>query len=214
MNKLVIFDFDGVVVNSLALQEEAFNNSYREIVGGTPPEFREFLKHSGEAIDKIMSKMNLPKEMISPYLDYLKNNWSCVKLYDEVISIIKKLNTNEVKCALFTGKDKDGTYDLLGKLKIDDLFDIIITSDDVVDAKPSPEGIIKILNKLSINREKAIMVGDSSNDIMSANRAEIRSVLVNWENENNLHDECDIAEFKAKSPELLYQIIKENLKLA
>lgn len=62
MNRAVIFDFDGVIINSLEVQRKAFTASYNKVIGeGTPP-FKEFLSHSGNSIHNIFEIMGLPSE--------------------------------------------------------------------------------------------------------------------------------------------------------
>ncbi len=52
-------------------------------------------------------------------------------------------------------------------------FDAIVCALDVVEPKPSPEGVFKILNELGVEKERAIYIGDSKVDEMVAYRAEI-----------------------------------------
>lgn len=58
---------------------------------------------------------------------------------------------------------------------------MIVTGDDVVNHKPSPEGILKFLNEFNLNRDEALMVGDSIADIVAANEAGIDIASVVWD---------------------------------
>ena len=58
---------------------------------------------------------------------------------------------------------------------------MIVTGDDVINHKPSPEGIIKFINAFNLNKEEVLMVGDSVADIIAAEKAGIDIASVVWD---------------------------------
>ncbi len=66
------------------------------------------------------------------------------------------------------------------QLNMEKLFEVIITSDDVSEKKPSPEGLFKALSQLNSSADNTIFIGDSINDLLAGSRAGIESVLVGW----------------------------------
>ena len=59
---------DGVLIDSIEVQKRAFYGSYMSVVGDSNcPDFSEFLKHTGDSLENIFIKMNLPLKMIEVF---------------------------------------------------------------------------------------------------------------------------------------------------
>ncbi|QII83087.1 HAD-IA family hydrolase [Jeotgalibaca arthritidis] len=82
--------------------------------------------------------------------------------------------------AIVTGKARRSLDISLEQLEMADLFDYIITGDDVEKAKPHPEGIFKVLDNLKLKKEDVIFVGDSDADIAAGLDAGVHTVGVQW----------------------------------
>jgi pyrophosphatase PpaX len=59
-------------------------------------------------------------------------------------------------------------------------FDVIITGEDILHPKPHPEPLLKALQKLVVEPEKSIMIGDTEADILAGKNAGIRTVGVSY----------------------------------
>lgn len=57
-------------------------------------------------------------------------------------------------------------------------FDTVVCFEDVKDAKPAPDIFLKVLERLNVSPERAIVLEDSQNGVLAANRAGIRVVAV------------------------------------
>ena len=180
MKKTVIFDFDGVVIDSHEVQKKALAESFYAVVGkGSPPE-KEFFKLSGNSLANIFLELKLPLSMIPVYRSISRENTCLVRVHTGMYELLHYLNTHEVNCALCTGKDRTRTLELLGYLGIEHFFKCIVCSDDVNNPKPSPDGIIKILSELGCCADNAIMIGDGINDIIAAQNANVKCIAVTW----------------------------------
>jgi phosphoglycolate phosphatase-like HAD superfamily hydrolase len=69
----------------------------------------------------------------------------------------------------------------LKKLGVDHYFDLIVTGDDVTNHKPSPEGILKFVNKFKFRPERVLMIGDSVSDVIASKKAGIKVASVLWD---------------------------------
>ncbi|EPR10569.1 HAD family hydrolase [Ruminiclostridium papyrosolvens] len=180
MRKAAIFDFDGVIINSLDIQKQALEESYKIVVGKGTPSFREFLSHSGNSLENIFKNMNLPLEMVKHYRRISQEKVGTIKIYPGIREILTKLKDDKVICALCTGKDRVRTLEILEKFCMEKFFSIVVCSDDVKHPKPHPDSLIHILNQLDIDANSALMIGDAKNDIKCAKNAGVKSIAVTW----------------------------------
>lgn len=190
----LIFDFDGVLINSIEVQKSAYYGSYREVVGDDKcPPFSEYLKHTGDSLPNIFKKMGLPVEMANPYRRISVNAIDKIILNVEAIELIKEFRPLGVKCAICTGKDHYRTVDILKHFEIEELFDAIICSDDVSEPKPSPVPVLKAIEVMGndASPDNCIVIGDGLYDIVSAKSAGCRSVLTLWYGDEGVERKAD-----------------------
>lgn len=180
LKKGIVFDFDGVIINSSEIQKQALIESYRLIVGEGTPSFDEFLSYSGDSLENIFSKMKLPIEMVDPYRGICRERIWAIKIYDGIKDLLKFLKKNGYKCALCTGKDRFRTLELLDKLMLGEYFETVVCSDDVKNPKPHPDSLILAVNNLGVSLDNAIMIGDAKNDIICAKKAGVKVIAVTW----------------------------------
>lgn len=100
-----------------------------------------------------------------------------VEMYPRAKDMLKTLH-GQVKMAVISS----GSTDILGRglthNGVSDLFDLVVSGDDVKAHKPDPEGINFAIDHLNADRNLTVMIGDSRKDIGAANNAEIDSILV------------------------------------
>lgn len=180
MFKNVVFDFDGVIINSHDNQRKALKESYKQIVGNGEPPYDAFFEQSGNSLSNIFKNLNLPLEMISIYNRISLENIETIKLHEGIQELLDELCYNRISCYLCTGKDRYRTIKILKKLKIKKYFDMINCSDDVQFPKPNPESLSIIANKFNCEKPNMVMVGDAINDILAAKNFGISSIAVTW----------------------------------
>lgn len=176
----VIFDLDGVIIDSLEVQRLAFETVYRRFRKHDEPPFTEFMKHSGDSLHNIFSRMNLPLEMIETYRAISSENIYRIKLHNGIKELLPGLKNTNNYCGLCTGKERKRTIDIMRKFDLLGFFDIIVCSDDIRFPKPDPESIYVISGHLNVELENMIIVGDAVNDILCARNAGIKSIAFTW----------------------------------
>lgn len=80
-----------------------------------------------------------------------------------------------------SGKGRTSSLITLNFLGVRDLFDLIVTGDDVENHKPSPDGIIKFIDEFKLSKNEVVMVGDAPSDIIAALSAGIEIASVIWD---------------------------------
>lgn len=97
-------------------------------------------------------------------------------LFDGVESTLRKLS-KKYKLAVATGSSFASLFNITSK-KFRDLFDVIITIDDVKRGKPNPDQLLLAARKLGVSPSRCLMVGDSRFDQIAAKRAKMNSIGV------------------------------------
>ncbi|RXJ70116.1 HAD family hydrolase [Halarcobacter ebronensis] len=126
--------------------------------------------------------------------DYYKEN--CLKeleLYAGIESLLEDLS-KDFTLAVATNANSFFAKKMLDHLNIGRYFQTILGYDSVKNPKPHPEMINKILDKHSMRKENAQVIGDSHKDILAAKNAGVDSVLVNWGFSNHDKDAIETIE--------------------
>ena len=105
---------------------------------------------------------------------------------DDLISFIRGLNG--YKMAIFSLNSRRAIETCLERLDLSKKFDTIVSGEDVKKLKPAPDGILKILKILGIEKENSIFLGDSYVDLKAGRSAGITSVLSIEDLKKNLSD--------------------------
>lgn len=178
--RAVIFDLDGVLVNSFEVMREAFAIAYAEVVGPGRPPFEEYSRHLGRYFPDIMRIMGLPQEMEAPFVRESYRLAHRVTLFDGVVDTVRTLRERGLGLAVATGKSGSRARSLLDQLGVLSLFDHVIGSDEVARPKPAPDIVVYALDRLGVSPQDAVMIGDSVTDLASASSAGVTAVAALW----------------------------------
>lgn len=180
MYKNIIFDFDGVIINSHDVQIKALTESFEAVCGEGIPPYDDFFKLSGDSLKNIFTQLGLPLAMVPIYQKISRENIDLIKIHEGMIDLLQKLNGMGYICALCTGKDRIRAVEILQHFNMEHFFKIVICSDDVINPKPHPESLLLIMESLNATKDNTVMIGDGINDILSAKSASIESIAVTW----------------------------------
>ncbi len=178
MLKNIIFDFDGVIIDSHLTQTVAFAASYDRFVGNGRMPIEEFFNNSGNSLKNILEILELPNEMLNYYEKVSNDNLGLIKIDYRMINLLESLLNDGYKCGLCTGKYRKKTLSILKHFDINKYFKAIVCSDDVKKPKPNPESLKIIIEELGGG--ETVMIGDSPNDIKCAKNFNIISIGVSW----------------------------------
>lgn len=168
--KHVIFDFDGVIIDS---ERQKFKDlqqilsEYKHILSDSQfPNFigkkrGQFLIELGiKNIDEIMAKVH---EIDSTY--------DSLELVDGLTDFLEFLHRNGVKMHIATGSSKEFVLKNLSQNNIANYFTEIITGDEITESKPNP--VVYLEMKKRIGSEGVIVIEDSPAGIQAAKRAQL-----------------------------------------
>lgn len=176
---LLIFDLDGTLVDSkrdlvssvnLMLKEFSLSGlEEKEVVSFIGKGMSNLIQRSlhaaggdGVAFDDALARFQ------SIYSEHLLDT---TILYDGVQNTLDTLR--DVKKVVLTNKPYHFSLKILEGLNIRHHFDLIIGGDTLPILKPSSDPINYILDKMNVNRQRSLIIGDSGNDILSGKAANI-----------------------------------------
>ncbi|MCD6190164.1 MAG: HAD family hydrolase [Sulfurimonas sp.] len=187
MQKIVIFDMDGTLLDSKKDITISVNH-IRKRHYNLEPLSEEFIV---EAIN--MEVRNLPKLFYGTeeYKDsdrvlfeqhYYKQCVQNPYLYEGIKELLQELVSSGVKLSVATNAPTIFAHRMLNSLGVDELFDVIIGADKVKISKPNPQMLFEILNHYEYDEKKdrAWMIGDNSKDMLSAKNAGINAMFATW----------------------------------
>ncbi|MFW6695349.1 HAD-IA family hydrolase [Streptomyces sp. MAR4 CNX-425] len=202
----VVFDMDGVLVDSFAVMRAAFAVAYREVVGPGPAPFEEYSRHLGRYFPEIMRIMGLPPAMQEPFVRESYRLEHQVTMFDGVRELLEELRRHRIRTSVATGKSGPRARSLLRRLDVLDLFDHVVGSDEVARAKPAPDIVIRAMRLMGTAPYETVMVGDAVTDLISARSAGVPPVAALW-------GETDEAALLATDPDAALRHPLELLQL-
>jgi len=181
--KAIIFDFDGTLANTLPICYFAFQKVFKKFDNKdlSSKEIRAMFGPSETGIIK-ENLLNINKEhAIELYYEtYKKHHAELVKPNEGINELIEYLRGKGIKLGIVTGKARRSLDISLKALQMENLFEVIITGDDVIKPKPHPEGVIKAISLLNVESDEAMFIGDSDADIQAGVQANVFTVGVQW----------------------------------
>ncbi len=182
----VIFDLDGTLTDTLCDLKNSVNFALREF--GFPErtldEVRSFVGNGVRRLIYSSVPDNTDEETAENCLSvfkeyYKKHSLDETKPYEGIIPMLENLKKQGIKTAVVTNKMHEAAEEIV-RIFFGDLIDITLGQIDGVAQKPQPDGIYHVLEKLGISKEKAVYVGDSEVDCITAKNAGIPCIGVTW----------------------------------
>lgn len=184
--QLLIFDFDGLIIDTESAEVKAWRKEFEEVglvfdldafietIGANGPEIQYpvnvLVERSGETrtSEQIWAEHN--KRSVEEGLK--------LPPLDGVMELLDRAEEAGILLAVGSSSKSYWVTTLLDGLGIKDRFDTVVTFDDVEFAKPAPDIYLKVLENLGVAPENALVLEDSYNGALAAQRAGIRVVAV------------------------------------
>lgn len=186
--KVIIFDLDGTLLNSLEDLKNSTNYALQKFSYPTRTidEIRQFV---GNGVAKLIERA-IPNGKNNPNFeecldifkkDYAKNMYNNTCAYNGILELLESLKNKKYKVAVVSNKFDLAVKDLC-KRYFPDLIDLAIGENEAlgIKKKPAPDTVFQALKILNLNSENAIYVGDSDVDIMTAKNSNMKCLSVTW----------------------------------
>lgn len=180
----IIFDIDGTLTQTNELIYGAFNHVAEKYIHKTftPKEIVAMFGPPEEiAIERMVGKEHYDEAIKNFYEYYETHHPRLADTYTGIRELLEKLKASGIILAVFTGKGKETTRITLKEFGLKQYFDLVVTGSDVVNHKPSADGIRKVLKAFSLQPEEALMVGDAVGDVLAAREAGVEIASALWD---------------------------------
>jgi pyrophosphatase PpaX len=177
-----IFDIDGTLTSTNQLIFDSFNFIAKKYLNKSFTD-DEIMSMFGPPENDILKRLcgeNYESARKDYFNYYTENHWKA-ELYNGIKEILEHLKSKKYPVGIFTGKGRDASLITLKKLGVDHYFDMIVTGDDVLNHKPSAEGILKFTSKFKLKNERVLMIGDSVADVEASREAGVKIASVLWD---------------------------------
>lgn len=183
MIKSIIWDFDGVIVDSVKIKSEAFYQMYvpygeevaqkalsHHLAHGGVSRFEKFKLYHREFLGIDLSEAQI-KTMANEFSDLVLNKVSAA---DAVVGVMDFLSDYQAKYDFFivTGTPEDEIKEILKRRKIDDFFKVVLGS-----PKNKTECLNILMQEHGVGLESSVFVGDASTDLNAARNVGMKFVL-------------------------------------
>ncbi len=215
MIKAVIFDMDGVIINSEPLHKKAYHMMFKEFNLSVSDDL--YGSFTGMATLPICEKLcaefslNLsPKLLVKTKRKHFKNlfeNGHEFKLIDGVLKLIQHYKQNGITLVLASSASMANINMIFKKFDLDQYFEAKISGADLKASKPHPEIFEKAAKLTGHLKKKCLVIEDATNGIIAAKSAGIFCVAFDGgHSKNQDYSKADIVINEFKS------IYKEKLK--
>ncbi|QPC45919.1 HAD family hydrolase [Mangrovibacillus cuniculi] len=184
MIKAIIFDFDGLIIDTETIWYEAFKQVVEQ-------------KHKKElTIERFSTCIGTGnnvleaaiRELVGESLEFDKMEEASFALYKElllhpvlrdgVLDYLQEAKANGIRIALASSSSRSWIEGYLQQLGILEYFEVINTKNDVKNVKPDPELYLKTLKDCNLSAKEAVVFEDSLNGLRAAKAAGITCVVV------------------------------------
>ncbi|MGM9926749.1 MAG: HAD family hydrolase [Bacillus sp. (in: firmicutes)] len=170
--KLIIVDLDGTLFDTKEVNYNAYKEAikpygyqldyeyYCNFCNGR--HYLDFLPQITTTNKSVLTKIHKAKK------DAYKKHLDKAVLNQGLVDILHAMKGKGCKIAVVTTASKQNCYDILYQFNIFELFDLVLTHDDITNVKPDPEGFFRAMELLKVKPEDTIIFEDSEVGIEAA----------------------------------------------
>lgn len=204
---VVLFDFDGTVIDSGAIILASMRHATLTVLGREFEDEVLMAAVGGAGLNEQMRLLDESRvdELVRVYRAHnepLHSDLACCAGMEDVLAALKQEGRT---LGIVTAKRRATVSLAFEHVPIEHLFDVVVGSDDTERHKPDPDPILRALELLGVAADEAAYVGDSPFDIRAAKAAGVHAVSVTW---GGIHTR---ARLEAEEPDAIVDTTEELL---
>ena len=187
MKKLIIFDLDGTLLDTLEDLSQAVNHALelRGLPLHTLDEYRGMVGHGVRSLVQQALPSGADDAFVDAALADFKAYYQAhidvhTHPYPGIPELLADLNSNGVRLAIASNKFQEGTEYLVGRFFPGIPFVAIMGNQPGMPLKPSPQIVQEALTRAGVGPSEALLVGDSPTDMRTAANGGIEALAVTW----------------------------------
>lgn len=202
MKKLAIFDLDGTLSDTINAIKYCADTALAPF-GFGPFTIEQYKYFVGDGADELIKRcliaggdkeLNFFERVFGNYKEVFKEHCMYdVKPYEGIPELVMDLKKKGLKLAVLSNKPHRETIEVVESLFGKETFHYLQGYTPEIERKPSAEGVFRILEKLNVEKEDIIYIGDTSTDMQTGKNAGVLTVGVLW----GFRDEKELVENKA-----------------
>jgi len=182
--KAVIFDMDGVIVDSEPIESRAWEKVLLEF--GAKPIFKSWglINDPGNTFLKEIVERHGLKDQSSEIIKIKKRKYfeEFVQLgvapIPGMIALMQKLKKAKIKTAIASSRNERQVRVVIQELEFNNEFDIIVGANEEIKRKPAPDIFLKTAQQLNVKPTDCVAIEDTENGIISAKAAGMYAIAV------------------------------------
>lgn len=177
--KLILFDLDGVLLDSKQNMEIAWGSVCKK--HNINVDFADYFSHIGRPFQDILTILGInenQKQVEQTFEQTSIQNIDKVSFYLKTQSTLKTLIDRHIKIGIVTSKNTNKTHTVLKLLGVD--FDIVQTPNTQLQGKPAPDHLLHAMKTLQVEPKNTLYIGDMDVDYQTAKNANIDYMHAQW----------------------------------
>ncbi len=180
----VIFDMDGVILDSEKVYQEIEREMFREL--GIPVSIQEHREFTGSSERAMWQKMKLqygfrenPDELVRNERQRFLNKMNApggIPAVEGSTDLIHRLHESGIPVLVASSSSREIIETVLQSLNISDCFQGIVSGDDVPHSKPAPDIFLKASELAAVPPSGCTVIEDSENGILAARSAGMKVI--------------------------------------
>ena len=185
--KAILFDFDGTLANTVMGITKTMAETFRKMDVPIPAEeemiatiglpLRTSLQRLGNFNDALADKATALYRELFPIYEV-----SNVALFPDTLYTLERLKEQGMRMAIVTSRDLPSLRLIMEPRKLIPFFETNVNGSDGIKAKPAPDMVNNLLEKMSLKADEVLVVGDTTFDIEMGQRAGCRTCAVTYGN--------------------------------
>ena len=184
MNKIILFDLDGTLIDSTDAIVSTFYHSFKELGFDFKGNDEDIKSLIGYPLDIMYKNLGVDESKVWDFVDSYKNRYRVISIAQT--TLLENAYEAVYEASLFarvsvvTTKTRMYTMPLLEHFEIAQFFEIVTGRENVQNPKPHPEPILITLEQMNYNKDlhDVWMIGDTKLDLIAAKEANVNSVGV------------------------------------
>lgn len=202
MLKAVIFDMDGVIINSEPLHHAAYHKMFNDV--GAKVSSALYESYTGQSTlnvcKQVKAEFNLnetPETLVAikrKHYEYIFENDKNFDLLDGVLDLIKNYHANGLTLVLASSASMPSIERIFKRFDLNQYFKAKLSGADLKASKPHPEIFIKAAEAAGFKASECIVIEDSTNGIIAAKGADI--FCVGYDSVHSKNQDYSLADLK------------------